>query len=315
MTAETSTSELKKTVCNDIEVTRSRWQISMRDGARLRGFLYQLSDTPRRGRKVVERSKADLVCLPSELGNSKEFEKFALALIVLPNSPRRIFCVDLRGRGLSEMGSLDRIGAETDSDDLISLCDGLGLHHTDFIASGNSAHPLLLAAPKRPGLMRRTVFNDSGPELDGVGVAKMNALLKRTKSPQNWNDAGHQLRDAHGEQFPQFDGDTWIDIARQGWKEANGKIVPDLADGFAAKSSSFDFDRKQPQHWMPFKLLRGRPVLLVRGENSLMLTQKQSDQMREVHGDLQEHIADGQGHVPLLEREPLPEIIADFLAS
>ncbi len=306
---------VEKFEADNQEISRTSWQISMRDGARLHGFLYQNSPATLKKPKEDRRSKTDLICLASELGNSEDHHRFAVALSALPSAPRRIFTLDMRGRGRYDPGKSGDITPYTDADDLVGLCDGLGLHHADFVASGKSAHILLLAAPKRPGMVRRLVLNDSGPEFDAVGIARMNALRKRAKQPQSFEDAAEQSKQMLGDQFPDLTREDWLEMSRHRWRDAGGKLLPNLTNDLIQQSRSFDFDTKQPELWAEFKLFQHRPVLLIRGENSPLVTQKDAERLREAHGGLVECVAMRQGHVPLLEKNDLPQKIAEFLTD
>lgn len=297
------------------EITRSAWQISARDGTLLRGYRYDRQAPSPRGKKAIQASTADLICLPSELGNRKEVHAFILKLMANSASPKRVFSIDLRGRGTSETGSPESLDAETDSNDLISICDGLGLHHCDFLATGRNAHTVLLTTPKRPGMVRKLILNDGGPEFDAVGTARMNTLRKRANAPATWNDAVAQLKDIKGEQFKELAEQDWRSMAEMNWSESGGGLSPDISKKLIQLSGVYDFHSRQPELWMEFKLLLNRPVMLVRGETSLLITAQSADKLRKAHPTLIEIVVPSQGHTPLLHLGDTCEKIADFLAN
>jgi pimeloyl-ACP methyl ester carboxylesterase len=65
--------------------------------------------------------------------------------------------------------------------------------------------------------------------------------------------------------------------------------------------------------WKEFDALAQKPVLVVRGENSLLLSAATLDEMRKRGPMVETVTVAGQGHAPFLETGNLPEQIASFL--
>lgn len=286
---------------------------SMSDGVVLRGYRFEGAQPPASGRQKVKRSPAPLLCLASELGNSREHEKLAQALAADIRSPERIYTLDMRGRGRSDFNKVAHTDVSTDADDLISFCDAHNLHHIDILVSGYSAFAVLYALTKRPGLVRKLVLNDAAPEFDAVGIARHAALMHRNATPSNWSDCAAQLERDKGAEFPQFDTRDWQDMARQIWRDENGKPVIDTAKDLKRWSNLVDYDSRRPSLWPEFAILRNRPVLLVRGEHSDLVTEQIVEAMQSIHHDLRIQIAANQGHVPQLDRDGLSVQVLEFL--
>ena len=112
---------------DDRVVTRRTVHASMTDGARLLGYVYEYRAAPtRRGSKSVA-SRTPLLCIPGDLGNTRELHAFAVAAMVEANAPKCIYIIDLRGRGRSINVPVADSSVETDADDLISFlrCPGI----------------------------------------------------------------------------------------------------------------------------------------------------------------------------------------------
>ena len=78
-------------------------------------------------------------------------------------------------------------------------------------------------------------------------------------------------------------------------------------------ANSRDFDAHEVTAWREAAMLKDTPVMLVRGETSLFMTDAIIDRLRPLTGGLEVVMADGQGHVPLLEKGALPAAIRAFL--
>ena len=213
----------------DNRVTRVPVQASMGDGARLHGYLYRrIPGAEVRGKKFNPLT-IPLLCLPTELGNTRQLHRFALSLGFQESCHNKIYTLDLRGRGRSEDAGVSSSNLTTDADDLISFCDAHNLHHIDMVVSGYSLISVFNAMTRRPSLVRRLILNDAAPEFDAVGIARRTALMQRTDKPTNWQECAEQLRDLKAEEFPQFSDQDWLDMAEQNFRLEEGGPVPDIA--------------------------------------------------------------------------------------
>ena len=300
---------------NDTVVTRLPIRASMSDGAMLRGFRFQSENQPGGRRKKAAPLTTPLLCLATDLGNGKEHHRFALSMASQDDAAQRIYTIDLRGRGLSDPDGVEASDLASDADDLISFCDAHNLHHIDVVVSGFSAFILLLAATKRPGMVRRLVLNDASAEFDAVGIARRNALVQRAGHPANWELGAEQMKEMKSEEFPYFADADWMDLARQKWRDLDGRPVVDIAKGLVRWSNLGDFDNEQPSLWPQFAIFRDRPVLMVRGEFSGLVTGDIAAKTAAHHPGLRVMVAKGQGHVPQLERGHLTEHVLKFLGE
>jgi len=289
-------------------IVRESLHTSMTDGARLASDRYRSETKPRHPLPL-------LLCLPDELGRAKDHHRLALALLAENGRPSSIHTLSLRGRGASDATGVANTSAVNDADDLISYCDARNLHHIDFVVNGRSIYVLLLALVKRPGLARRAVLNDAAPEFDAVAIARETALNQRGKAPARWEDAVDLLRERKAASFPAFSDEDWEHAASIRWHEVDGKPAPTNDKNLVRFSNSVDYDAPQPRLWTEFRLLGNTDVMLVRGENSALVTPDIVEQMKAAHAGLKIEIAGGQGHVPALHLGDLPQRIGDFLAN
>ncbi|MEP1205849.1 MAG: alpha/beta hydrolase [Rhizobiaceae bacterium] len=313
MTARATAQSPQTFDINDVKVLRQPVQASMSDGAILHGYIYHSIAVETKSRKKTPSVTTPLLCLASELGNCREHHRFALGLASQPAAKQRIFTLDMRGRGLSQVRRIRKTDVSTDADDLISFCDANNLHHIDMLVSGFSLYALLLAMVKRPGLVRKLVLNDAAPEFEDVALAKHIALVHRIGRPASWEDGAEQLRTLKGQDFPHFADEDWLDMARQVWRDAKGKPALETAKGLMRWSNRTDLGSFQPNLWPAFGMFKTRPVLLVKGEYSSLITDVIAAKMGLFLPSLEVIIAKRQGHVPQLERGHLTDQVLAFL--
>ena len=294
---------------------RSEVSASTMDGTVLRGYRYDLHIPAGGKRNRVPPSKTPLLCIPSELGNTTEYEQLIGALAEYAGAPRRIFNFDLRGRGWSELGKNTNTTTETDADDIISICDAMGLHHCDVLVTGRAALAVFLTGPKRPSTIGRLILNDAGPEFDSVGIAKLGTTMKRAPAPADWADAVDILQRIKSETFTIFNTADWQDMARTIWKDENGRPGQNYNSKLYRLSNAEDFDSKQPLVWQEFALFKSMPTLFIRGSKSELMTETLADKILSHQTRAKLVIATGQGHAPVLHKENLPQSIAEFLAA
>ena len=70
-----------------------------------------------------------------------------------------------------------------------------------------------------------------------------------------------------------------------------------------------------PALWPQFEALKRVPVLVLRGENSDILSAATVEEMRRRHHALSSYVVKAQGHAPLLRDAETIEIVAQFLAA
>ena len=92
-------------------------------------------------------------------------------------------------------------------------------------------------------------------------------------------------------------------------------MVADYDSALAAVVNHFEFDERQPTLWNELAMLKNRAVLLVRGENSLLMNQEISQKMKSVVHGMVEYTATAQAHAPMLHAGLVTEKIHEFLAA
>ncbi len=295
-----------------LSITRTAFTVTTSDGVQLHAMRYRGKWLGPKRRNTVTPVAGGLLVLPDSGTAISGVDATILALMCAPGGPDKAVTFDRRGHGKSGTGDISNIGPDSSANDIIAVCDATGLHHTNAIANGRAAFGLLATAPKRPTLLRRFVLNDGGPQLDGVGLARLAALAKRGRVPKDWAEAAEVQQSITPGAFPALDANDWDRRARAVWREEKGKFVPNV--GPAMVDSFFDGSSEEVRRfWNELKVLRAVPGLLIRGETSPMVTVELAGKIRKSHGDVEEYVAEGQGFVPSLDKPDLVTAIIGIL--
>ncbi|WP_137132801.1 alpha/beta hydrolase [Rhizobium sp. FY34] len=256
-----------------------------------------------------------LVCLPGLTRNARDFHKLALEISASQTKPRRIVAIDYRGRGLS-----DRVEDKasytivTETQDLCALLDVLGIERAVFIGTSRGGlilHVLTSVAPER---IAGLIFNDVGPELPLQGLLDIQAYLKTAPRLSHWDDAVTHLTQIHGPAFPALSDGDWQDMARDLFVETDDGIVADCDPEIARAFSAADLGAHPlPSLWEQFDQFPDVAMMVVRGENSTLLMSETVNAMQARRPALNNVMAIGQGHAPLLHLGSVSRAIADFL--
>lgn len=278
---------------------------TVRDGLRLYGRHYPAAKSSNR---------RPVLCLPGLTRNSRDFHDVALALSRHPSTPRDIYTLDLRGRGLSEHDKDWRnYAVPVETQDVIDFMTMTGLNEAGILGTsrgGMIAHVLAAVQPTRIGAV---VLNDIGPVVDIDGLVRIAGYVGRTPLPKSWGDAGRAVRGLWQRDFPNMTDAEAETIARQLFNERGGKPAPGY-DPQLSKCLSL-LDGPMPTLWKQFDSLKRVPVLVVRGANSDLLSVKTVEEMHRRHPNLKSVEVPGEGHAPLLRDAPTINVIAKFFAE
>ncbi len=173
----------------------------------------------------------------------------------------------------------------------------------------------MVLAAMRPTILKQVILNDIGPEIDGVGWARIKTSLGRMKEPNSWDEAVELLRQNLEGQFTSLEEQDWQDHARATFRDEAGKPKRNFDKGLLTSIKAQNFDEELPTFWPQFDGLRHLPLLAIRGGNSDLFSVATLEKMKEHHPTMQSITVEGQGHAPLLHTGDLPDQIYRFLES
>ena len=278
--------------------------ISAPDGLKLHVRSY--------GRRSAEATP--VVCLPGLARTAADFEPLASALSHDPGS-RRIIALDYRGRGLS---SYDRNPANyslpVELADVIAVVTALDAVPAIFVGTSRGGLLSMLLAAVRPTAIAGVVLNDIGPVIEPQGLMRIKSYVGKLPQPRTFDEGAEILRRLFGAQFPRLGPDDWLANAHRTFKEQNGRLVTTYDVKLATTMNGVDGGRPVPTLWKEFDALSAKPVMVIRGANSDLLTAATVEAMRARRATLETLEVPDQGHAPLLTDTETIARIAEFVA-
>lgn len=296
----------------------------MRTAKQLSGSGHRMTDftdgywTSRDGLQLHYRDYAGrddrppVLCLPGLTRNARDFEDLARRLA----GQWRVICVELRGRGDSayakDSASYNPLQY---LEDLGELFDQAALG--PVIAIGTSLGGLLtmLLAATTPDRIAAAVLNDIGPEVNPAGIERIRSYVGQGRNFPTWMHAARALAESQGPTFPQASITDWLAMAKRCMVVgSNGRIHFDydmkIAEPFAQADGASNVDM-----WPAFQALAGRPVALLRGQLSDVLTAATFKKMAKLLPDAEAVTVPKVGHAPTLAEPAALAAIDQLLAK
>ncbi|GAA2862525.1 pimeloyl-ACP methyl ester carboxylesterase [Aminobacter niigataensis] len=261
------------------------------------------------------RGQLPVICLPGLTRNCRDFHDLALQLAGDLENPRRIICFDYRGRGLSVYDPAWQnynVGVETA--DIVNGLDELGIDEAAFIGTSRGGLIMHVLGAVRPGLIKAAVLNDIGPVIDPAGLAYIRSYLENAPRPTDFAAAVELQKTIHGAAFPALTEADWQRFVHAIYRQEDGRPVADYDPALINTVLAMDLTQPLPDLWPQFEALSSVPMLVIRGENSRLLSVETLAEMGRRHPRLEAVTVGGQGHAPLLETGELPDRIAGLLS-
>ncbi|MCP4937455.1 MAG: alpha/beta hydrolase [bacterium] len=286
------------------------------DGLRLVGRHYKAVRGKGARRTSPKKPPNPLLCLSSLTGNSGEFHELACFLNTHNKHPRDVYCIDYRGRGQSQNDYTSaNYNSYVELRDILDFLVSFDLPHFDIIGSSRGGINAMLLASVRPSGLGSLILNDLGPVLEPGGVARVLGYLANMPQPASWADAIQIMRSMYETSFTALDEGDWKAFAQRYYKEQDGHLVASYDTRLRLTSRHLNLQKTLPDMWRQYLALLNHPLLIIRGENSDMLSRKTVEQMRTLHWHSRAVTVPGQGHAPLLRDQPSLQTIGAFLAE
>lgn len=218
-----------------------------------------------------------LLCIPGLTRNARDYEGFARRLA----GEWRVIAVDLRGRGESAYAKDPMSYVPlTYLQDLEALVVELKLER--FVAVGTSLGGILtmLMASTHPERIAGAVLNDVGPDIDPAGLSRIRTYVGKANWHPTWMHAARALAEANGDVYPGYAVEDWLAMAKRLYRLTSaGRIVLDY-DMKIAEPFRVPGNEAGPDMWRAFDGLKDKPLLVVRGERSDILSAATAEAMR-----------------------------------
>lgn len=250
-----------------------------------------------------------VLCLHGLTRNSKDFHLIASRLC----DRARVIAPDVRGRGRSQHAiDLSTYRPDIYVDDILTLLALLRIPAVHVIGTSMGGLMGMKLLARSPDHVQSMVINDIGPRIEPAGVERIAGYVGHGTSAKSWADAAASIRRSNEAAFPDFSGADWLDMARNLHVQVDDRIELDydpaisrgLADGTAT-----------PDLWPLFEGLAARPMLVLRGELSDLLSAHTVTRMQEISPSVQSCVIPRRGHAPNLEEPDAHTAIDVFLRA
>ncbi|WP_112663309.1 alpha/beta fold hydrolase [Microvirga flavescens] len=262
----------------------------------------------------VVSSATPVVCLPGLARNSSDFHELALSLSQ-DATPRRVICVDYRGRGRSEWDQDWRnYDVRIEVNDILQILTVAGIENAVFVGTSRGGLIIMALGAVRPTLLRGAVLNDVGPVIEAKGLIRIRGYIGKLPKPRNFREAGQILKQMSDTQFPANTEEQWERLAKGTWQEKDGELVLSYDPALLRTLEALDLETPLPDLWPFFEGLKNIPVMVLRGANSDLLSATTLEEMQKRHPSLSAVTVPDQGHAPELEGA-LIETVGEFVRA
>ncbi len=223
---------------------------------------------------------------------------------------------DYRGRGRSQWDKNSKnYNPLAEMADVLDGMARLGIARAAVVGTSRGGIIGMLMGVARPRTVAALVLNDIGPALEARGLARIKSYVGATPMPDDWADAARIQRRLHGGQFPTKNEADWDAFARLTYRDEAGHPVSDYDPALAHTLRGIELDQPVPTLWDEFAALKAIPVLVLRGENSDLLSAETVAAMKASHPHVETMEIADEGHAPWLCPGPVLERIAAFVAT
>ncbi len=166
-----------------------------------------------------------------------------------------------------------------------------------------------------PERLSGVILNDIGPAIEPAGLRRIAAYAGAVAPETDWQAAAQTVARVQGDIFPDHGPDDWASFAQRTYRELeDGRVTLDYDPAITRTVSDVSPNwRTRFMMWRLFSAMRNRPLLVVRGENSDILSMKTAQRMVRRHGGAQLVTVARVGHAPLLNEAEAVDAIARFL--
>jgi len=250
-----------------------------------------------------------VICLPGLTRNSKDFDDLAQVL----QATCRVICPDQRGRGRSQRDPLpENYRPDRYVKDMRTLLDLLDIGRVVVIGTSLGGLMAMLLMAVDAARVAALVLNDVGPVVDPHGLARIAGYVGKTAPASNWDEATDQTAFINGVAFPEYSRADWAAMARELYIQEERTPVlgydPAIAANVVAVTAAINL-------WPLFESVAARPMLLIRGETSDILSEATTTEMIARLPQLKAVTVPKRGHAPTLREPEARAAILKFVAA
>ena len=247
------------------------------------------------------RDRPPILCIPGLTRNARDFEPVAERFA----GDWRVISIDLRGRG----------GSAFDPDpanykpmvyvaDILKLLDQLGIADAVFVGTSLGGLCTMALALGDRERIAGALLNDIGPAVDNAGIERIMGYVGKPARFASWDAAIDEVSARSSDVYPDYGRAEWERFVRRMAREDGTSVVFDYD---LAIAGNFESATSAPEIWPLYSALAGRPVTILRGELSDLLSAEVAARMATEIADVELVTVPRVGHAPSFDE---PESIA-----
>ncbi|MEL6953291.1 MAG: alpha/beta hydrolase [Pseudomonadota bacterium] len=255
-------------------------------------------------------SGVPVLCLPGLTRNMADFDP----VLKLFETRARCVRLDLRGRGGSDWAEEpSTYSIPHEAQDVLTLLDHLEQDKIAILGTSRGGLVALALAMMAPDRLAGVCFNDIGPIIEQEGLDHIMTYLGK-RPPYNSYEEAAQAMPALNPGFHGVDHATWLAHVRRMYIETGDRLDirydPKLRDAVEA----YIAEAHEPVDcWPMFDALADRPLALVYGANSNILSEATVAEMRKRRPDMGVARLPDRGHVPFLDEPAAQAVLIEWL--
>jgi len=260
-------------------------------------------------------AKLPVIAIHGLTRNAADFETIAP---LIAQSGRRVLAIDVRGRGRSDRAP-DPMTYQpmTYAQDVLALLNQAGIERAVFLGTSMGGLITMALAAIRSKVVAAAIINDVGPEVAKEGLMRIAAYAGQPVDTPGWAEAAAHVKKLNAVALPHYTDADWDAFARRTFRiGTEGAPVLDYDPDIMAPIRAAGAKALVPNLWPVFnRLTKGRPVLLLRGETSDLLSPAIAAKMRKRAPRMDYVEVPGVGHAPMLDEPEAKAAIFPFLSE
>lgn len=217
----------------------------------------------------------------------------------------RMIRMDARGRGQSQWTGAESYTVPQEARDALELLDHLGLDRAAILGTSRGGLIGMLIGALAPGRLAGLCLNDVGPELEQAGLERIKTYIGRAPTARSHAELAERLP-GYMPGFTDVPAARWLAEAERHYTQTPEGLAitydPALRQAFLTALAAPPADG-----WPLLDALAGKPLALIRGANSDLLSPQVAAKMRRRRPDMIFAEVPGRGHIPFLDE---PESLA-----
>ncbi|MEP4198642.1 MAG: alpha/beta hydrolase [Aliishimia sp.] len=236
-----------------------------------------------------------ILCLAGLTRTTRDFD------YVTPHLPNnRLIKLDYRGRGQSEWASdFKTYAVPVECRDILELMAHLSLAQTAIIGTSRGGINAMGVAAAQPDAVLGVALNDVGPVIETSGLEVIMGYLGRNPAAKTFEDLANAMQHI-SPGFANMPEGRWLNEAKMHYTQGKDGLQitydPKLRDAILPA-----LEAPAPNLWPYFDALAGKPLALIWGANSDLLTADTVTAMQDRRPDMILAKVPDRAHIPFLD--------------